>query len=282
MSKRKHGNAGRPEPMNNGRTKTIRTAKRAVGFGRTAALGFLVAAGALRANVPYVVSPSSGEKIEGRGIERGPNGEILLRTDNARMTFPPDVVFYVPEPPEYGRAVNLLQQRNYEEAIRVLDGMIEKYADLQWDRRGRVLLAGAYYDKGEFDRSADLYQRIARENPSALDDEIVLNRYLEALRKSAREEALMAAIRDTVRNRSRSAAARAQMMRARIHMEKNAAEAALLDFMRTAELFVDVEEFQEEALAGTARAFERLEDSRAETYLSRLKENYPDSRFLEK
>lgn len=218
----------------------------------------------------------SGEIVEGTAIRLDDDGNYVLTTPRGDLTFPPDTPVAVAEPREFTRAQQLLQQGRNEEALRLLQVVVENYRGLQWDRRALPLLADAYFASGNLDRAAEIYENVASEMPEAFDDDDRVAKYLEALVRAGDEAALRRALHNTIRNRSRGSAARAQMMRGNLNFERGETEQALLDFLRTAVFFRDIPEFHAEALAKTVQIMRQSGHDDAETFARQLAELYPD------
>lgn len=246
-----------------------------------AACAILVAIAATAKAAPTVVLPN-GKQIVGKSIKADEEGKIYLTTDKAILPFPAGTTVVVDEPPEYRRAIQLIQQQQYDTAIRTLNGIVENYRFLNWDKRARVLLASALYGKGAFDEAAAMYETVARENPTALNDEETSTRYLTALLRSQQFDKLEPLLDETIQTGPREAAARAQVMRANLRMEQGDVENAVLDFLRTVEFFREAADVRPEAAYKAAECLSRLEDERAGRYYTLVVNEYPDSAYAEK
>jgi TolA-binding protein len=227
---------------------------------------------------PRVIMPT-GKEITGKAVEIADDGRVLLTTDKGVMTFPKGTRVIVDKPMEYTRAVQQLQQRQYDEAIRSLEKVIADYASLQWDVRARALLPRAYFGKRDYDKAVDAYDAAFAEDPELRKDGEAMTQYLNALRGSGRNDRLTPVLDDVIGGGSRDAAARAQVMRGKVRMEEGDTRGALFDFMRTAEFFRKVEDVQPEAHYRAGLCLEKLGDERARVFFKHVTKEYPASTY---
>lgn len=98
-----------------------------------------------------------------------------------------------------------------------------------------------------------------------------MTRYLKALADAGDEAALMPLLAEMIHTGPRPTAAQAQMIRGRLLLSKGETRLALMDFMRTAELFEAETGLCKEALLLTADCLDSIGDSRSDTYRKRIK-----------
>jgi len=233
------------------------------------------------AAAPYVVL-AGNKKVTGTSVKAREDGTILLTTATGVLTFPAGTELHVDEPSGYARALQLIQQGQYDTALELLRKIEGQYQFLEWDKKARVLMAGAFFKKGDYTSSVDTYAKVAVESPSALEAESARFMYMEALLKSGQSDRLLPRLSETIATAPRPIAARAQVMRGHFMLERGELEDALYDFMRTAELFKDVKEWQAEAYYMTGECLDKLGDERAGGYFATVKSDFADSPFAAK
>lgn len=245
-------------------------------LGAAVALCFLVV-------LPAVAGPrvmlSSGKTVEGSSVKVAEGGEILLQTDKGLLTFPKGTRVVIDEPAAYARAVRLLKDRNYAAAAEVFQEVIAEYRFLGWDDKAKPLLARAYLGSREFDKAVATFDAVIAAQPIALEDDKVLLPYLEALMGAGEQDKLAPALDRAIGKGSRTAAARAQVMRGRLRLEQGQFARALYDFMRTAELFTEQSDVQAEAVYLAGTCLEKLGDVRAAEFFDRVVREHKDSSF---
>lgn len=225
---------------------------------------------------PYVIT-AQGKKIEGISLKTDEQGQLILTTAEGQMTFPKGTKFYVDEPPDYAKAAKLLQAMQYEEAIRLLKGIIKEYRGLGWDFRASRLLPVAYYGKKDYTSTVASCEALFRASPQLKKEDELVIPYLDSLMQLRNNDKLKVALDEFVPVAGRKSAAMAQMMRGSLAFENGEYDKALLDFMRTADFFRDISETMPEALFKSAQCLEKMGDARASEYYTRLRKEFPTS-----
>lgn len=244
-----------------------------------AAYALLMMSVAASVAAPYVILPS-GKKVTGVSVTAKDDGTILLKTETSTLTFAKGTaIVHVDKPTEYTRAVQFMQQGQYDQAIDMLRKVEKDYRFLQWDKQARAMMGGVYFKQGQFNRAVEVFDQVQQESPDALENEDVRFMYLEALLKSEAYDKVLPLLSDTIAKGTRDAAARAQMLRGDLELDRGELENALYDYMRTAEFFQDVKEWQAEATFKTAQCLEKLGDERAHEFYAKVVNDFGDSRF---
>jgi tetratricopeptide (TPR) repeat protein len=239
---------------------------------------FLILAVSIAGAAPQVIM-ESGRTITGTAIRADEKGTIFLRTPEGELTFPAGTTVVVDEPAEYRAALNLLQQKQYAEAVKGFRIVMERFRFLVWDKKGEPLMAGALLGMKDYSNAVAAYEQAFAHSPQLREDPEVWSNYLESLLGAGQNDKLNPILEDTIRKSPRAVAAKAQMMRGRSNWQAGNTEAALLDFLRTAELFGDVPEFQAEAYFRAGECFEKLGDPRAKEFFGKVKKDFANSPF---
>ncbi len=227
---------------------------------------------------PRVLLPS-GREVEGTAVQADENGQIFLTTGQGRLTFPPGTTVITDPPPAFESAQRELAAGRHAAAASLLKGVIAEYRFLGWDRQAERLLAEALIGQGAFAEAAPLYEKVFAHTPAALNDADARIHYLEALQQTGADAKLAAELETVIRSGPRAAAARAQLMRGAARLAAGDAGAAVMDFMRTADLFRDVPVTRPEALYWTGEALAALGDARAREYYQLTVDAFGDSPF---
>jgi tetratricopeptide (TPR) repeat protein len=240
--------------------------------------GLLLLFGATAAAAPRVILPS-GKTVTGTAIKADEEGQILLTTAQGILTFPAGTTIVVDEPAAFTRAREFMARKRYAEAIKLFAEVMRTHRFLVWDRRAEGLLAEAQFMAGDDEAAILTYERILAYSPALKDEPTAYNRYLTALQRSGNVAKLLPLLDVAIRTGPRETAARAQLMRGKARLAADEPDAAVLDFMRTADLFRDIAEAQAEAVFYTATTLEQLKDGRAQEYIERMGEEFSDSPF---
>jgi TolA-binding protein len=230
---------------------------------------------------PAVIQ-ASGQRIEGLAIKAKPDGTILLTTKEGELSFPKGTRVVVDQPPTYAKAVQLMQQKQYDEAVRLLQGIVKEYAFLDWDLKAHRLLAGALVGKGEPKLAVESCEAIFRAAPEARKDEELQRIYLRAMAGAGETQKLAPMLDQAIAEGARETAAVAQVLRADLRLAAGDIEGALYDCLRTAELFTAVSDVQAEALFKAAECLEKLGDERAGRYYGKVARDFPQSPYAVK
>lgn len=241
-------------------------------------LGFLVGVMALSAEAAYVIT-TQGQQIQGTDIRARPNGEIILTTPQGTRTFYPGqyVKAVADRPPEMDQALKLIQAKQYDQAIKILEDIAVKFRFLEWDNQARIAIANAYSAKGDFVAAVNAFEKIFATNPKSREDAEILWAYRKALLDAQQFDKLEQQLQSAIASGTRTDAARAQLMRGDIRMAQNQIELAAMDYLRTAILFESEKTVQPEALWKAGDALEKLRDPRSKEMFRKLVENYPNT-----
>jgi tetratricopeptide (TPR) repeat protein len=162
-----------------------------------------------------------------------------------------------------------MQKGDDRTAAVVLEKTAQAYRFLGWDKQALGLLGRARLNLGEAEAAAAAFEKLFAISPESRDDGEVMTRYLRALFRKGDDEKLLPLLAEVIADGPRPAAAMAQMMRGKRRMAAGETRLALMDFMRTADLFRDEKEQQAEACAMTAECLEKLGEPGADEYRRR-------------
>lgn len=241
-------------------------------------LGVLCALAMVSAEGAYVVT-TQGQRIEGTDIRARPNGEIILTTPQGTRTFYPGqyVKAVADRPPEMDQAQKLIEARQFNEAVKLLENVALKYRFLEWDDIARLEIAKTHVRKGDFVAAVNAFEKMFAASPKTREDAETQWAYRKALLGAQQFDKLEQQLQAVIASGSRSDAARAQIMRGDIRMAQNQIELAAMDYLRTVILFATEKAVQPEALVKAADALEKLRDPRAKEMYRRLVTDYPGS-----
>jgi len=239
----------------------------------------LAGARVARADAPYVVL-DSGRQISGVSVSVDEDGRVQLRTDKGVMTFEKGTRVVTVRPRELDQAIQHMQQRQFSQAVPLLERVARENRHLGWDREALRLLGRAHSSNSRAAASVAAYEQLFAIDPLARADADDFLRYLKGLDAAGQQDKLAGMLDGVIRTAPRAAAAWAQLRRGRLALEQGEIKAALLDVKRTADFFADQTESHPEALYLTAVCFQRLSDQRASVYRQRLKTDYPGSPYV--
>ena len=243
-----------------------------------------LAGGALSASAAYVIQ-LDGTKKDGIDIRLTPDGNVLLTTAPGQQTT------YTPgqyqqavadKPAEYDQAVQLYNNRKYDEAIALLDPAAKRLRGLYWDAYCGALLIQAQIAKGDGVGAVGAADRLFLSNPALATNAVTQDAHWQALIAAKLFDKLEGLLTKEMGEDSRSDAARAQVARGDLRVAQNRLEEAVMDYLRATLLFNDVKdetEIQAEGLFKAAATLQRMKDVRgAQHCLKQLFERYPNSR----
>lgn len=245
---------------------------------RRTLVGFLAMGLGTSVRAAYVIT-TQGQQIHGTDIRARPNGEIILTTPQGTRTFYPGqyIKAVADRPPEMDQALKLLQAKQYDQAIKILEDIAVRFRFLDWDNQARLAIANAYSSKGDFVAAVNAFEKLFAANPKSREETDILWAYRKALLDAQQFDKLEQQLQTAIASGSRTDAARAQIMRGDIRMAQNQIELAAMDYLRTAILFESEKAVQPEALWKAGDALEKLRDPRAKEMYRKLVENYPNS-----
>lgn len=228
---------------------------------------------------PCVVLPD-GRKVEGTEVHCSPAGVVFLTTVSGRLEYPKGTKVVMDEPLELKQAVALLQKKQYDEAILILEKVAENCRFLGWDFKARKLHASAYNSKEDWKKAASEYELLMADFPESRDDEELRAGYMKALSGNGDTDKVMPLLKAAIAKGPRAEAAQGQMIRARASLESGDVEGALYDFMRTARYFRESKELAAEAAFRAGECLEKLGDAeRAGAYFRLASDVCPESPY---
>jgi tetratricopeptide (TPR) repeat protein len=224
----------------------------------------VVLATATLAQAAYVELPD-GTRREGSEVRARSDGTIILTTAQGQFTYQKGhyAKAVADKPADYDRARQLMSQKNYDEALKVLDPIIQNFRFLEWDNNARVLRAQILTAKGDVAGAVDTYDQLFRATPEFRKNTDVLWAYYTVLVGAKQYDKLLPQLDELISKGSRADAAKAQVVRGDIKMSQANIEGAVLDYLRSAILFESEKAVQPEALFKAAEGLEKMRDPRA-------------------
>ena len=233
-------------------------------------------------SAPYVVMPD-GNRVAGSAIRALANGDINLTTDMGIRTFPKGsyAKAVADKPAEYDQAAAALTAKKYDDAAKLLAGIVASHRFLEWDVQAAKLLPQALLGKGDAEGAVQAYERLYLLAPAEKQTPDVAWGHRRALMAAKQYAALARQLDAVAAAGPRSEAARAQTMRGDVQLAQNNVELAALDYLRTAILFQDVKDpaIQGEAHFKAAAALEQLRDPRAKDLYKKVVSDYGASPY---
>ncbi|HMP72437.1 MAG TPA: tetratricopeptide repeat protein [Kiritimatiellia bacterium] len=257
--------------------------KRFTFVSRSVLLAVLAAGlGASHASGQFVILPN-GNRIDGTDIRSRPNGEVILTTPQGQRTFARGQYARAESarPAAMDRAAQLTQQGNHDEAIRLLEQVVNEHRFLTWDNNARVALARVHTAKGDHARAVTTYEELFRAAPEFLNESAAVWGFRNALLEAKQFDRLGTELDQAVAGGSRTDAARAHVMRGDVKLAQGNVEGAVMDYLRSALLFEREAAVQPEALFKAGLGLERLRDPRAREMFQRVVQNHPNSPFAQ-
>jgi len=242
---------------------------------------------ALPASAAYVVR-LDGQRVDGSDIRLKPTGEVVLTTARGQLFFGSGQYrqAVADKPSDYDKALRLVNSRKYDEAIPLLNGLIERLHGLYWDEPAGVLLIQSVLAKGDGAAAVLAYDRLVTANPALAEKGDIQDVCRQALIAAKQYNRLDPLLKKALASPSRPDAARAQMAYGDLHAAQNRLEEAAMDYLRTALLFRDVKtdgELQAEALLKAGETLQKMRDERgAQQCWQELIRLYPSSRAADK
>ena len=231
---------------------------------------------------PYVVMPN-GSRVDGTAIRALATGDINLTTDMGVRTFPKGsyAKAVADKPAEYDQAVAAIKAQKYDDAAKLLDGVVAKYRFLGWDVEAAKVLPQALLGKGDAEGAVQAYDKLFLLAPAEKQNSDVAWGMRRAMLQAKQYAALIRQLDAVAAAGNRPEAARAQTMRGDIQLAQNNVELAAMDYLRTAILFADVRdaEILGEASYKAAAALEQLKDPRAKDLYKKVVAEYGASRY---
>lgn len=254
---------------------------RAAWMGGGVALAWLVSS--LAVSAAYV-ELANGARVDGSDIRARSDGTIILTTPQGQVTYQRGqyTKAVADKPADFDRARQLAGQKNYDEAIKLLQGIIQTYRFLDWDNSARVLLAQVQGAKGDAAGAVAAFDDLFRSAPESRKDPNILWAYLGALLDAKLYDKLTPQLDELVAKGARADAAKAQILRGDIKMAQGQIEAAVMDYLRSATLFETERASQPEALFKAAEGLEKLRDPRAKELYRKVAQEHAGTPFAQR
>lgn len=232
---------------------------------------------------PYVIL-SNGSRVDGTDIRARSDGTIILTTPQGQVTYQKGQYqrAEAARPADFDRALQLAQQKNYDEALRLLEPVIQNYRFLNWDNQARALSAQIQSSKGDFAGAVTSYERLFQAAPDQRRENAVLWGYLSALLDAKQYDKLNPQLDDLIGKGSRADAARAQVVRGDAKMAQGQVEGAVMDYLRSALLFESERSVLPEALFKAAEGLERLRDPRSRDLYRRVAQEFGGTPYAQR
>ncbi len=230
----------------------------------------------LNAQAAYVIM-TSGQRVDGSDIRAKSDGEIILTTPAGTRSFYPGqyIKAVADKPAEIDNTARLVEAKQFDEAIKLLEDVVVRYRFLDWDVQARALLPQVYAKKGDLAGAVGAFEKLFAAAPKMREDPALQWSYRGVLLAAKQYDKLAGQLDQVVATGSRTDAARAQIMRGDMKADQNQLEGAVLDYLRTVLLFKSERSVQPEALSKAAQTLEKLRDSRAKEMYRKLVEEFP-------
>ena len=224
---------------------------------------------------------TDGRRIEGTAIRARANGDVILTTARGDVTFTRDQYreAWAPRPAAMDQARQHLQARRFDQVISTVEGVVREFRHLGWDQEALVLIGRANNGKGDHAAALSSFDRLFQNAPHRREDPNVRWHYFRALLGAEELSRLGGYLNDVIASGERSEAARAQVMRGDMKVQRGLAEEGLLDYLRTVVLFRAQRDVQAEALFKAGEALEEMRDQRARDMFRKVVEQYGDSPY---
>lgn len=242
----------------------------------------VVLAAGLAGAAPYIVLPNQ-QRVAGTAIRALPDGSINLTTVQGVRSFPKGSYLkaVADKPAEYDQAVAALNAKKYDDAVKLLEGIVARYRLLDWDVAAAKELPKALLGKGDAEGAVQAYEKLFLLAPEEKQNPDVAWGQRRAMLQAKQYAALARQLDAVAAGGSRAEAARAQTMRGDVQLAQNNVEPAALDYLRTAILFADVKDpvIQGEAHFKAAAALEQLRDPRAKELYKKVATQFKASPY---
>ena len=228
---------------------------------------------------PYVIL-ANGQRMDGVAIRVRPDGTVVLtRADGQQINLAKGQYkqAVADKPADLDKAAAAVQAGRFDEAIPILQKIMEEYRLLSWDFEAAKLLIRAYTGKQDGAGALKVWDTIMAVYPGLKSDPEACWQYREALLAAGRYTDLLNELKPRVRSDNRREAARALLMRGQVHEVQGNLELAIRDYLRVVLFYERETEILPRALLRVAQALEKNRDSRAKDFFRRLVQEFPDS-----
>ncbi len=245
-----------------------------------AVLGFSLLTASVLADGAFVIL-QDGRRMEGTSIRARANGDVILTTARGDLTFPRGEYreAWAPRPQELDRARQQLQAGNPDAVISTLEDVVRRYRHLSWDVEALGLIGRAHNEKSDYAAALSSFNQLFQRAPARREDRAIRWPFYRALLGAGELDRLERELNELIAGGDRADAARAQIMRGDIKKQRDLADAALLDYLRTVVLFQAQRDVQAEALYKAGVVLAERRDPRARDMFRKVVEEHADSRF---
>jgi len=254
-----------------------------------AGLLLILCATGARADVEGVIRRSdTGQEIRGL-IRWQPARKVYVMTSGTppvSFEIAPEKVaeIRVQKPGQMEAAAQLVQRGQFQQAVPVLEKIVQDYQMLQWDLVALPYLARCYLGLKEPVKAVTACERAIALNPKALLSGPFASAYWDALIETEQYIKLDNALKEAIAEGERDLAALAQLKRGDLAVKQEKYEDALIDgYLRTIVFFQQEKEVLPEAMYKAIGCFEMLgQHARAEEWRKKLLEQFPEGPYAEK
>jgi tetratricopeptide (TPR) repeat protein len=228
----------------------------------------------------YVINKQN-KRVEGTDIRAKSDGSIILQTSQGSRTFYKGQYLraVADKPADFDKAQKLGAAGKFDEAVAILEKVVQNYRFLEWDNQARKALPLMYAGKGDHAKAAAAYEELFKAMPKGdLTPDLEWS-YRECLLNASKYRKLEPILNKAIEEGSREDAARAQIMRGDLRRAEGQLEPAALDYLRTVVLFKGEKAHQPEANFKAAEVLEELRDRRAKDLYRTVVEDYPGSPY---
>lgn len=230
------------------------------------------------------VELANGNRVEGSDIRARNDGTIILTTPQGQLTYQRGQYTraVADKPADFDRARQMAGQKQFDEAIKLLQPIVQNYRFLDWDNSARLVIAQIQLAKGDAAGAIGTFDELFRSNPDARKDSATLWAYYGAMIDAKQYEKLAPQLDELIAKGARSDAAKAQILRGDIKMTQGQVEGAVMDYLRSAILFENEKAVQPEALLKAAEGLDKLRDPRAKEMYRKVATEYAGTPYAQK
>lgn len=249
-----------------------------------AALSML--AGTALAQVPGTIYKKDGGKATGN-IRFLPSSKMYeIQVGNVSVKVPASSIarLNIKKPAEIGKAAQLMQRKQYGQAIPLLKRVQTQYANLQWDEFALRGLAECYFaTPGMEAEGIKMVEKAMSFGGESLSPGVV-NKYWDALIKQKQFAKLERSIEMIVATGARDVAAVAQIKRGDMLKERGQMKEAAVDgYLRTVVFYEEQKAAREEAAYKAMKVFQ---DMGNQTYADKMRKiltkDYPTGQWTKR
>lgn len=188
----------------------------------------------------------------------------------------------IEKPADFDRAAQLVEARQFAQAVPLLEKIAAEYRMLMWDVQAKKLLLRAYMGDNNNARIMLTVEDMLKTTTRAELPPDVLLAYWKALQASNRADTLLKELESGIAEGSLEVGAAAYLMRANLSRDAGKKADALTDYLKVVLLAQQVKELRPEALFKAAELLEESKDPRAEDLRKQLKSEFPGNEYTTK